>query len=123
MPTLLLIDGHSQAYRAYFGMKTPLSTRDGELDGPPSTALRASCSASSATTSRDHVAVAFDLGDTWRMPPSPSTRPRANACPTTCAPSRPHPELVTAFNIPIVTYPDYEAATTCSRHFMRQAAA
>ena len=31
MSTLLLIDGHSQAYRAYFGMKTPLSTRDGEL--------------------------------------------------------------------------------------------
>ena len=33
MSTLLLIDGHSQAYRAYFGMKTPLSTREGELTG------------------------------------------------------------------------------------------
>ena len=33
MPTLLLIDGHSQAYRAYFGMKTPLTTRSGEPTG------------------------------------------------------------------------------------------
>ncbi len=33
MALLLLIDGHSQAYRAYFGMKTPLSTRDGEPTG------------------------------------------------------------------------------------------
>ena len=33
MPTLLLIDGHSQAYRAFFAIKNPMSTRDGEPTG------------------------------------------------------------------------------------------
>ena len=33
MPLLLLIDGHSQAYRAFFAIKNPMSTRDGEPTG------------------------------------------------------------------------------------------
>ncbi|MEZ4718635.1 MAG: hypothetical protein R2851_21445 [Caldilineaceae bacterium] len=85
MPTLLLIDGHSQAYRAYFGMKTPLSTRDGELTAAVYGFARKLLSVL-RDYKPDHVAVAFDLGDTWRTCHLPlSTRPRANACPTTCA--------------------------------------
>ena len=63
MPTLLLIDGHSQAYRAYFGMKTPLSTSSGELTAAVYGFARKLLSVLKEVKP-DYVAVAFDLGDT-----------------------------------------------------------
>ena len=63
MATLLLIDGHSQAYRAYFGVKTPLTTSTGEL----TTAIFGFARKLMSVLREyqpDAVAVAFDLGDT-----------------------------------------------------------
>ena len=65
MAKLLLIDGHSQAYRAFFGMKTPLSTRTGEATGAVYGFARKLLSIIKEYQP-DEVAVAFDLGDTWR---------------------------------------------------------
>ena len=65
MALVLLIDGHSQAYRAYFGMKTPLSTREGE----PTAAVYGFARKLLATLREyqpEYVAVAFDSGETWR---------------------------------------------------------
>ena len=65
MPTILLVDGHSQAYRAFFGVKTPLSTRDGE----PTTAVYGFVRKFLSILREykpDYAAVAFDTGDTWR---------------------------------------------------------
>ena len=65
MATLLLVDGHSQAYRAYFGLKKPLSTRLGE----PTTAVFGFTRKILSTLKEYHpefVTVAFDVGDTWR---------------------------------------------------------
>ena len=80
MPLLLLIDGHSQAYRAYFGMKTPLSTREGEPTGAVYGFAR-----KLLATLRDlqpgYVAVAFDTGDTWRHAEFPAYKATRDAMP------------------------------------------
>ena len=60
MATLLLIDGHSQAYRAYFGMKAPLSTHTGELTGAVYGFTRKLLSVIKEYQP-EYVAVAFDL--------------------------------------------------------------
>jgi DNA polymerase-1 len=59
----------------------------------------------------DYVAVAFDLGDTWRHSRIQrlQSHPRLE-CPMTCARRWTRIEqLLNAFSIPIVTYPNYEA--------------
>ena len=88
MPLLLLIDGHSQAYRAFFGMKTPLTTRDGE----PTAAVYGFARKLLSVLSEyqpDYVAVAFDTGDTWRHAEFADYKATRDACPTTCAPRWP----------------------------------
>lgn len=122
MPTLLLIDGHSQAYRAYFGMKTPLTTRDGELTAAVYGFARKLLSVLKEYKP-DHVAVAFDLGDTWRHSTFPEYKATRERMPDDMRTQLERiQELVTAFNIPIVTYPDYEADDVLGT-LARQAAA
>ncbi len=109
MPTLLLVDGHSQAYRAFFGMKTPLSTRYGEP-----TAAVYGFARKLFSVLREHkpeyAAVAFDVGDTWRhteFPEYKATRDRM--------PDEMHiqmeriRQLLDALNVPIVERNDHEA--------------
>ena len=80
MPTLLLIDGHSQAYRAFFAIKNPMSTREGEPTGAVYGFARKLLS-----TLRDYkpeeVAVAFDTGDTWRHGEFPAYKATRDAMP------------------------------------------
>ncbi|MCB0046729.1 MAG: DNA polymerase I [Caldilineaceae bacterium] len=109
MTTLLLIDGHSQAYRAYFGMKTPLSTSTGE----PTAAVYGFARKLFSVLREyepDCVMTAFDLGDTWRhaeFPDYKATRERM--------PDDMHSqieriqEMLAALSTPIVTYENYEA--------------
>ena len=109
MSTLLLIDGHSQAYRAYFGMKTPLSTRTGELTGAVYGFARKLLSVIKEYKP-DEVAVAFDLGDTWRHSEFSDYKATRDAMPDEMRTQMERiTELLQAFNIPIVTYPNYEA--------------
>ncbi len=109
MSTLLLIDGHSQAYRAFFGMKTPLSTRTGELTGAVFGFARKLLSVVKEYKP-DEVAVAFDLGDTWRHSTFTDYKATRDAMPDEMRSQMGRiEEMVRAFNIPIVTYPDYEA--------------
>ena len=109
MPLLLLIDGHSQAYRAYFGMKTPLSTREGEPTGAVYGFAR-----KLLATLRDlqpaYVAVAFDTGDTWRHAEFPAYKATRDAMPDDMRTQMTRIEgLLRAFNIPVITYPNFEA--------------
>ncbi|MCB0064359.1 MAG: DNA polymerase I, partial [Caldilineaceae bacterium] len=109
MSTLLLIDGHSQAYRAFFGMKTPLSTRTGELTGAVYGFARKLLSIVKEYQP-EQVAVAFDLGDTWRHSTFADYKATRDAMPDEMRTQMERIEqLLRAFNIPIVTYPDYEA--------------
>ncbi len=109
MSTLLLIDGHSQAYRAFFGMKAPLSTRTGELTGAVFGFARKLLSVIKEYKP-DEVAVAFDLGDTWRHSTFSDYKATRDAMPDEMRTQMKRiDELIRAFNIPIVTYPDYEA--------------
>ena len=109
MPTLLLIDGHSQAYRAFFAIKNPMSTREGEPTGAVYGFARKLLS-----TLRDYkpeeVAVAFDTGDTWRHGEFPAYKATRDAMPDEMRTQMVRIEqLLTAFAIPMVTYPNFEA--------------
>jgi DNA polymerase I len=109
MPTLLLIDGHSQAYRAFFAIKNPMSTREGEPTGAVYGFARKLLS-----TLRDYkpdqVAVAFDTGDTWRHGEFPAYKATRDAMPDEMRTQMTRIEqLLQAFEIPIITYPNFEA--------------
>ncbi|MFZ4660531.1 MAG: DNA polymerase I [Caldilineaceae bacterium] len=109
MPTLLLIDGHSQAYRAFFGMKTPLTTREGEPTGAVYGFARKLLSVFKEYQP-DYVAVAFDLGDTWRHSEFTAYKATRDAMPDEMRTQMTRiDQLLRAFMIPIVTYPNYEA--------------
>jgi len=109
MALLLLIDGHSQAYRAYFGMKTPLSTRDGEPTGAVYGFAR-KLLATLRDVQPEYVAVAFDTGDTWRHAEFPAYKATRDAMPDDMRTQMTRIEtLLRAFNIPIITYPNFEA--------------
>ena len=109
MATLLLIDGHSQAYRAYFGVKTPLSTRHGE----PTAAVYGFARKLLATIKEqkpDYFTVAFDLGDTWRHSEFPDYKATRDSMPDEMSTQMERiAELLRALDIPIVTYPNFEA--------------
>ena len=109
MSTLLLIDGHSQAYRAYFGMKTPLSTREGELTNAVFGFTRKLFSVLKEYRP-EYVAVAFDLGDTWRHAEFEEYKATREHMPDDMRSQIERiQEVLTALNIPIITMPDYEA--------------
>lgn len=109
MATLLLIDGHSQAYRAFFGVKTPLSTRDGEPTGAVFGFVRKLFSILKEYHP-DHVAVAFDAGDTWRHTEFAEYKATRDAMPDEMRSQIGRIEaILKAMNIPILTYPNYEA--------------
>ena len=80
MALLLLIDGHSQAYRAFFGMKAPLSTREGEPTGAVYGFAR-KLLATLKEYKPAYVSVAFDTGDTWRHAEFPAYKATRDAMP------------------------------------------
>ncbi|MBI3957863.1 MAG: DNA polymerase I [Chloroflexi bacterium] len=109
MPKLLLIDGHSQAYRAYFGVKTPLMTQRGELTTAIFGFTRKLLSILKEYAP-DYVAVAFDVGDTWRHAEFPDYKATRERMPDDMRTQMERiEELLRAFNIPIVTAAGFEA--------------
>jgi DNA polymerase I len=122
MPTLLLIDGHSQAYRAFFGMKTPLSTRTGEPTGAVFGFARKLLSVI-REYHPDYVATAFDLGDTWRHAEFPDYKATRDQMPGEMRSQLDRiQQFLHAFNVPIVTFDNYEADDVLGT-LARQAAA
>jgi DNA polymerase-1 len=109
MPTLLLVDGHSQAYRAFFGVKTPLTTREGE----PTTAVFGFIRKLVSVLKEykpDYVAVSFDTGDTWRHTEFGDYKATRDVMPDDMRTQlRRIEQFLQAFNVPVVTYPNYEA--------------
>ncbi len=109
MPTLLLVDGHSQAYRAYFGVKTPLMTRRGELTTGVYGFTRKLLSVLKEYQP-EYVAVAFDVGETWRHQTYPEYKATRERMPDDLQAQMARIEQVLhAFRIPIITKQDYEA--------------
>ena len=109
MSTLLLIDGHSQAYRAYFGVKSPLSTRSGELTTAVFGFARKLLSVLKEYKP-DQVGVAFDLGDTFRHEEFPEYKGTRERMPDDLKSQIKRIEdLLETFNIPVITYPNFEA--------------
>lgn len=109
MPTILLVDGHSQAYRAFFGVKTPLSTRDGE----PTTAVYGFVRKFLSILREykpDYAAVAFDTGDTWRHTEFPSYKATRDSMPSEMRTQMERiAQFLYAYGVPVVTYDNFEA--------------
>ena len=109
MPTLLLVDGHSQAYRAFFGVKTPLTTRDGE----PTTAVYGFIRKFLSILREykpDYAAVAFDKGDTWRHAEFPAYKATRDSMPDEMHSQMNRiAEFLEVYGVPVITYDNYEA--------------
>ena len=122
MSTYLLIDGHSQAYRAFFGVKTPLTTARGE----PTTAVFGFFRKLFSVLREynpDGVAVAFDKGDTWRHEEFIDYKATRDAMPDDMRSQMDRIEQVlNALRIPIVALENFEADDVLGA-LARQAAA
>ncbi|MGB3561266.1 MAG: DNA polymerase I [Geitlerinemataceae cyanobacterium] len=114
LPTLLLIDGHSLAFRAYFAFA---KSRQGGLrtsTGIPTSVcfgFLKSLSEAIATYKPDSVAIAFDTAKpTFRHEADETYKAnRAETPEDFIIDMRNLQELLTAFNFPIVLAPGYEA--------------
>jgi DNA polymerase I len=109
MSKLVLLDGHSLAYRAFFAMPPEMATTSGELTN----ATFGFTSMLLDVLERekpDYIAVAFDVGRTWRHEHYSDYKGHRVK-----APGELHPqverikEIVRTFNIPIFTAPGWEA--------------
>ena len=109
MSTYLLIDGHSQAYRAFFGVQTPLTTARGE----PTSAVFGFFRILFRVLREynpDGVAVAFDKGDTWRHEEFTDYKATRDAMPDDMRSQMERIEQVlNALRIPIVALENFEA--------------
>ena len=109
MATVLLIDGHSQAYRAFFGVKAPLTTRSGEPTGAVFGFVRKLFNIVK-DYAPEYIAVAFDTGDTWRHAEFEPYKATRDSMPDDLRSQMTRIEqFLLAYEVPIVTYPNYEA--------------
>ncbi|MCB0168195.1 MAG: DNA polymerase I, partial [Anaerolineae bacterium] len=107
--TLILIDGHALAYRAYFGMPATFNTSDGE----PTHAVYGFTNMLLAVWKEydpDYFIVTFDLGDTFRHEMYGDYKATREKMPDDLNTQIDRiQKLVTAFNMPIFTKESYEA--------------
>ncbi len=109
MSKYLLIDGHSQAYRAFFGVRTPLVTARGEPTAAVFGFFRKLFSVLREFRP-DGVAVAFDKGDTWRHEEYVEYKATRDAMPDEMRSQMDRiDEILKALRIPIITLENYEA--------------
>src|SRR5512136_755361 len=108
-PKLVLIDGHSLAYRAFFALPPDLKTRSGELIN----AVYGFASMLLAVwrdEKPDYVAVAFDVGKTFRDDMYADYKATRAKMPDELAPQLDRiQQVVKAFNLPVVTAEGFEA--------------
>ncbi|MCS6844888.1 MAG: DNA polymerase I [Caldilineales bacterium] len=109
MPKLLLIDGHSLAFRAYHALPANMATRSGE----PTNATYGFVSMLLNVLKEqqpDYVAVAFDVGKTFRHEQFPDYKGHRERMPDDLAHQVDRiQQVVEALNIPIFTRDGYEA--------------
>lgn len=109
MPKLLLIDGHSLAFRAYHALPANMATRSGE----PTNATYGFVSMLLNVLKEhqpDYVAVAFDVGKTFRHEQFPDYKGHRERMPDDLAHQVERiQQVVEALNIPIFTRDGYEA--------------
>ncbi len=109
MSKLLLIDGHSLAFRAYHALPADMATRSGE----PTNATFGFFSMLLTTLREqqpDYVAVAFDVGKTFRHQEFPDYKGTRERMPDDLRQQVERiQEIVQALNIPIFTREGYEA--------------
>ncbi len=107
--TLVLIDGHALAYRAYFGMPATFSTEEGE----PTHAVYGFTNMILAVWKEynpDYFIVTFDLGDTFRHEMYTEYKATREKMPDDLRTQIARIEqLVKAFNMPVFTKEGYEA--------------
>ena len=108
-PKLVLIDGHSLAYRAFFALPPDLKTRSGELTN----AVYGFASMLLAVwrdEKPDYIAVAFDVGKTFRDEMYADYKATRAKMPDDLAPQLDRiQQMVQAFRLPVVTAEGYEA--------------
>jgi len=108
-PKLVLIDGHSLAYRAFFALPPDLKTRNGELTN----AVYGFVSMLLAVwrdEKPDYIAVAFDVGKTFRDEMYAEYKATRAKMPDELAPQIDRiQQVVKAFNLPVVTADGFEA--------------
>ncbi len=107
--TLVLIDGHALAYRAFFGMPATFSTAEGE----PTHAVYGFTNMILAVWKEynpDYFIVTFDLGDTFRHKMYTEYKATREKMPDDLRSQIARIEqLVKAFNMPVYTKENYEA--------------
>ncbi|MDM8528022.1 DNA polymerase I [Anaerolineales bacterium HSG24] len=107
--TLILIDGHALAYRAYFGMPATFTTRHGE----PTHAVYGFINMLLAVWREynpDYFIVTFDLGDTFRHKMYTEYKATREKMPDDLRGQIDRIEqVVRAFNMPVFTKEGYEA--------------
>ena len=107
--TLVLIDGHALAYRAYFGMPATFSTAEGE----PTHAVYGFANMILAVWKEyepDYFIVTFDRGDTFRHEMYDEYKATREKMPDDLRTQIERIEqMVTAFNMPVFTKEGYEA--------------
>ena len=108
-PTLVLIDGYSQAFRAYFGVPLEIATSRGEqtnaVFGFTSMLLNVI-----ADEKPDYIAVAFDVGRTFRHEQFESYKSTRAKMPEDMAGQMPRiRQVIETLNIPIFEIEGYEA--------------
>ena len=108
-PKLVLIDGHSLAYRAFFALPPDLKTRSGELTN----AVYGFVSMLLAVwrdEKPDYIAVAFDVGKTFRDEMYAEYKATRAKMPDELAPQLDRiQQVVKAFKLPVVTAEGFEA--------------
>jgi DNA polymerase-1 len=108
-PKLVLIDGHSLAYRAYFALPPDLKTRSGEVTN----AVYGFVSMLLAVwrdEQPDYIIAAFDVGKTFRDDMYADYKATRAKMPDDLAPQIERiQQVVRAFNLPVVTADGFEA--------------
>jgi len=108
-PKLVLIDGHSLAYRAFFALPPDLKTRSGELTN----AVYGFASMLLAVwrdEQPDYIAVAFDVGKTFRDNLYADYKATRAKMPDELGPQLDRiQQVIQAFNLPVVTAEGFEA--------------
>ncbi len=109
MSTYLLVDGHSQAFRAFFGVRGPFSTSRGEPTGAVMGFFRKLFSVLREYRP-EGVAVAFDKGSTWRHEEFVQYKATRDAMPDEMRSQMDRIEqILDALRIPAITLENFEA--------------
>ena len=109
MAKLVLLDGHSLAYRAFFALPPDMQTKSGELTNA-SFGFTTMLLDVLEREKPEYVAAAFDVGRTWRHEQFAAYKGHRAKSPDELRPQVERiKQIVGAMNIPIFTAPGWEA--------------